>query len=184
MIEGLGISNLLWGTVGIDDVEVENDNDAELFFSYMFLVDSRGFDLRSALQHLGVVCLQAHDTSALEAALMHYMVRLCSQHALDIILHVAEDNSVSLGGLIRRFGIEGLDLEDLEDRDGEPGSRAVGIVEDGPGWENVSFSFIMMVVSQRRRVKTHSKAPGVKACSAIIAMFCVAVGFVLLGENK
>lgn len=76
---------------------------------------------------------------------MHHMVRLCGQHALDIILHVAEDNSVSLGGLIRGFGIEGLDLENLQDRDREAGRRTVGIVKDGPVWENVSFSFIMML---------------------------------------
>lgn len=61
---------------------------------------------------------------------MDDVVHLGGQHALDVVVHIAQDNAISLGTAACLCG-QRLDLQALEDRNGESGSGIVTIAEDG-----------------------------------------------------
>ena len=81
------------------------------------------------LQRLGLILLQTYDAAALELAVMHDMVRLGRQHALHVVAHVAQDNAKPLGSISSAFRLERLDLEALQNRNGE--AIRPFVVEDG-----------------------------------------------------
>lgn len=69
------------------------------------------------------------------------------QHALDIVANITENNSVSLGAVATSWACgEGLDLEALENWDGEPLVCDILAGEDGP--EETSCQFAMRQMGQ------------------------------------
>ncbi len=94
-----------------------------------------GMDELLALDGVGLVLLDSHDAVSNELAIMDDMVGLRGKHALNVIVHVAEDDAVSLGlrSAALRLGGQRLDLEALEDGDGKLGLRRIRVVEDEPG---------------------------------------------------
>lgn len=63
---------------------------------------------------------------------MDDVVCLGGEHALDVVLDVAQDDTVPLT-TARLLGREWFDLEALQDGDWELGSRPLRFVEDGAG---------------------------------------------------
>lgn len=62
------------------------------------------------------------------------MVRLCSQHALDVVPDIAKYDAESFWTVAagRSLGLEGLDLETLHNRHREAAPYSGRVVEDGP----------------------------------------------------
>jgi len=86
-----------------------------------------------ALHRICLVGLDAANAATSELAVVNDAVRLRSQHALHIVLHVAQDNSVSLNSATTICGLlcESLDLETLQHRHREASLYLYWIGEDG-----------------------------------------------------
>lgn len=89
------------------------------------------------------------------------------QHALDIVANITENNSVSLGAVATSWACgEGLDLEALENWDGEPLVCDILAGEDGPEETSCQFGYAPDGTDDGGVVGTYSKAPSVIACRA------------------
>lgn len=83
-----------------------------------------------SLDRVGLEGLDAQDTVLDKFAIVDDVICLGGEHALDIVLDVAQDDTVSLttAWLLCR---EWFDLKALQDGHWELGSRPRGVVEDG-----------------------------------------------------
>lgn len=83
-----------------------------------------------ALDGVGVVRLDAHDGALDEFAIVDDVICLGGEHALDVVVDVAEDYAISLAAAIW-LGAQRLDLKTLQDRGRVLRGSQRGIGEDG-----------------------------------------------------
>ena len=83
-----------------------------------------------SLDRVGLEGLDAQDAVLDEFAIVDDVICLGGEHALDIVLDVAQDDTVSLT-TAWLLCCQWFDLEALEDGNWKLGSRPRGVVEDG-----------------------------------------------------
>lgn len=85
-----------------------------------------------ALDGVWVIGFDAHDAALDELAFVDDMVRLSGQHALDIVVDIAEDDAIPLATAIRLCS-QRFDLKTLQDRNCILDCRSAWVVENGAG---------------------------------------------------
>jgi len=85
-----------------------------------------------SLDKLRLVLPHADDGAFLQQALVHHVVHLSGQHALYVVLHIAENDAVPLGCCPRGFRVDELDVKTLQHWDGVLDGSAVAVVENDP----------------------------------------------------
>ena len=126
-----------------------------------------------AVEALSLVLLDAHDGAALQEAVVHDVVRLGGQHALDVVADVAEHDAVAVGAGAAGLVLEALDVEALHHRDGELDGGSLGVGEDGSGtgvrWLPRGGDHGLW---DGQAGKPYSIAPCVICCAAILRFLC------------
>ncbi len=90
-------------------------------------------DLLLALYHVLLVLPYSNDSAPGELAAVNYVIGLRGDHALDVVLHVAQHDAIPLALLPVGLGLERFDLEALEDGGGKPRRDRVRVAENSPG---------------------------------------------------
>lgn len=131
--EGLRLAELVWCAELLDNLEAEDNQNAVQRLGRFSRKSQQGEAKRHVLLPLHGVRLvlsNPHDAVSDQLVVVDNVVDLRSQHALNIVAHIAENNPVSLRVASGLCG-QRFDLQALENRDREFRVGTFGVIEDG-----------------------------------------------------